>query len=220
MAVGPHSWGIFAFINGSLIKVADHNTAIPDSWHNFMALEQAQISGQNLVFYNWYHDPIDEGIYALLNGSLVTIADSGMPDPSGFGEFLNFNHRPSISGENIAFIADTTQGRRSIYLYNNNSLNSYIEPNVIYHGYPKILEYINEPVIISGKNLVFSYDGIFAFYDGMLLKIIEPGSLLDNKLIKGIRYGSNSFDENKIAFHASFDDGSEGIYVAQIAPTI
>jgi len=58
--------------------------------------------------------------------------------------------------------------------------------------------------------------GLYVYRDGEIHKLIEAGDLLDGKVVSGVEFGSEGFSGDQIAFHASFDDGTQGIYRAVI----
>lgn len=47
--------------------------------------------------------------------------------------------------------------------------------------------------------------------------MIAVGDTLDGKLVTGLRLGLDGLDGNSLSFTAAFEDGSEGIYVTQVA---
>jgi hypothetical protein len=76
---------------------------------------------------------------------------------------------------------------------------------------------------ISGESVAFYggggsafMSGLYVYRDGELHAVIEVGDLLDGEIVAGIEFGSDGFAGDQIAFLASFDDGTQAVYVAAI----
>ena len=60
--------------------------------------------------------------------------------------------------------------------------------------------------------------GLYSLIDGSLSVVISTDFTLDGKAITGFRYGEGGFDGNNVGFVATFDDFSQGVYVANPIP--
>lgn len=112
--------------NGSLAKVADETTAIPDGVGNFTSFGSPDISGSEVVFIGNGTNS-QKGIYAG-NGTLRTVVerDTGIPDGTGnFTDFLNY----SISGEDVAFTGSGDSSQQGIYAEIDGMLDVIIDRN-------------------------------------------------------------------------------------------
>jgi hypothetical protein len=82
-------------------KIADNGTSVPGGVGAFSLMNPPVIDkGGNVAFLG--ASPTNIGIYRWSNGSLVRVADTSTPIPSGTGAFSNFG-QPSISGGVLAF---------------------------------------------------------------------------------------------------------------------
>ncbi len=68
----------------------------------------------------------------------------------------------------------------------------------------------------NGSN---SQQGIYTTFGDSLTKVIATNDSLDGKTVSSLSYVRQGLSGNKIAFRAGFDDGSQGIYIANLNPT-
>ena len=103
---------IWAYMNGSLVKIAGPNTPLPGGTGTFRQFSlvngtSPSISGENVTF-GAYSEEVGEGIYAYINASLRVIADTMTDVPGGTGTFMNFallgGFSPAISGNNVVLV--------------------------------------------------------------------------------------------------------------------
>jgi PEP-CTERM motif. len=59
---------------------------------------------------------------------------------------------------------------------------------------------------------------VYIEYEGQLAKVIAQGDTLDGKVVNSTAMSSDALSGNRLAFFASFSDGSEGVYVATAVP--
>ncbi len=101
--------------------IADTTTAIPGGSGPFMSFTQTGrptdpcISGTNVVFWAAGSGG-QQGIYALLEGVLTTIADTNTPIPGGTGNFVDYPPCPWISGESVVSVGFGSGGQQGIYV--------------------------------------------------------------------------------------------------------
>jgi hypothetical protein len=101
--------------------VADTTTLIPSGSGNFIAFDPGLVNVQpnpcisngNVTF--WGAGSGQQGLYAVLFGELIKIADLNTTIPGSTETFLNFPPHPVISGGNVAFIGNG-DGAQGIYV--------------------------------------------------------------------------------------------------------
>jgi hypothetical protein len=91
--------------------VADTTTLIPSGSGNFIAFDPGLVNVQpnpcissNVTF--WGAGSGQQGLYAVLLGELIKIADLNTTIPGSTETFLNFPPDPVISEDNVAFIGN------------------------------------------------------------------------------------------------------------------
>ena len=116
---------------GTPVKVADLNTAIPGGSGNFTTFVPRNpvtpsIDGSNVAFFGAGSGG-QQGIYVsipqepIIPGNPVRIADTSTAIPGGTGNFTSFTHpgpfapSPVISGNNVAFFGAGSGGQQGIY---------------------------------------------------------------------------------------------------------
>lgn len=190
------SAGIYAQIDGQLIVVADTTTHMPGTASHFgFSLFNGSgptISGRNVAFAA---PTLERGdaIWAKINGEFVLIADRDTLVPGSTGTFRSFGSgngaRPSISGENVAFIAIRADGLNGIYARIDGELRVVADTDTLVPG--ETVLFRNFAVLdgtspsISGRNVAFGgiWDagdpflrgGIFALINGELRAIAKTG---------------------------------------------
>jgi hypothetical protein len=91
--------GIYARIDGTLVKVADTNDTQPGGIKPFTTFSIPVISGRQVAFRGLADDV---GIFVGDGGPLTVIAKTGDPAPGG-STFLGFGQNVSTDGEEVAF---------------------------------------------------------------------------------------------------------------------
>src|SRR5207249_3517763 len=113
--------GIYALIAGSLTRVADLSTPLPGNIDHFTTFASgsqapfAQISDTNVVFFG--AGSSSQGIYAMMGGTLLKIADTSTAIPGGSGMFTGFDPSPTISAGMVAFIGSGAASQQGVYDY-------------------------------------------------------------------------------------------------------
>jgi hypothetical protein len=98
--VGPLI-GVYARIEGTLVKVADSNDTQPGGVKPFRTFFNPVISGRQVAFFGLADNA---GIFVGDGGPLTVIAQAGDPAPGG-GTFSGFGPNVSTDGEEVAFSA-------------------------------------------------------------------------------------------------------------------
>lgn len=115
---GTTNNGIYLSSTGVLTRVADLNTTIPGGTGNFTSFAAFgnAIEAGRLAFRG--NGSISQaGIYALVSGNLVRIADTSTAIPDGTGNFTSFT-TSYVDGTNYAFIGPGSASQQGIYVSN------------------------------------------------------------------------------------------------------
>lgn len=182
---------------GSLSTVVDRNTAIPDRTTNFTQVFYPAISGDNVVFTGTEgRVGGEEGVYARIGGSLITVANNKTATPEGTGNFGNNFGYPAIDGNNVAFINGATDFQSAIYTTIGGSLIKLIARNDILDG--KVVGDLGFGSNgLSGNSVVFGVgftDGSTGIYRADLVSdeptpVPEPDSVLGLLAISALGVG-------------------------------
>jgi hypothetical protein len=106
--------GIYTNTGGSLRRIADRTTLVPDTNVSFSLFgRQPSIDDGSSVFWAAY--PVGQGIFNETGGTLRVVADTGTAIPEGNGIFQTFGPAPAIDGRWIAFLGTAT-GQQGIYV--------------------------------------------------------------------------------------------------------
>jgi hypothetical protein len=158
--------------------VADSTTAIPGGTGSFIAFKPATsnippdpcMSAGNVTFWGEGSSG-QQGIYAVLYGTLAKIVDRNTAIPGGNGNFVGYPPDPCISGANVAFFGSGASDvfgnpQQGIYLrwppdptnFPSNPVKIADLNTLIPDGTGTFLSLPGDP-IISGQNVVFLGNG-------------------------------------------------------------
>lgn len=79
-------------------------------------------------------------------------------------------------------------------------------------------------VSISDTHLAFlgfgasGQQGIYDLFGGSLFKVVDLTGVLGGRAITGLEFGRSGLSGDRVAFQATFADGSQGIYTADVIP--
>ena len=112
--VGSSFHAIDANFGAGIVTVADTSTSIPEGSGTFESLSTVSISGSAVTFLGV--DAMDRmGLYTTLGGTLKKIVAEG-DTLNGRTVSQLFSSREALSGQNIAFAVNFTDGFEAIYL--------------------------------------------------------------------------------------------------------
>jgi hypothetical protein len=202
--------------DGTLAKIADENTAIPDGTGNFITFSSLiSISGGDVAF--WGEGSSGQvGIY-VGNGTLATVADLNTAIPDGMGNFIDFGFAPSISGGDVAFRGNGSGGQTGIYV-GNGTLATVADLNTaIPDGMGNFINFTGPS--ISGGDVAFfgngsgGQSGIYVG-DGTLAKVADENTAIPDGTGNFISVGfTPSISGGDVAFRGTGSGGQQGIYV-------
>ena len=241
-AGGGGQQGIYVAIPSEPLRpIASTATTIPGGSGNFTAFTTApSLSGDNVAFLGDGAGG-QQGIYrAAIGGSVATVADKNTAIPGGTGNFTSFlpgePSAPAIKGANVAFFGAGSGGQRGIYA---SFQIARLSLGAAAHDAPVLVKIADTATAIPGGTgnfldfgdvsidgtkvafLGFGANGQQGIYDlkgGSLFKVVDLTDILDGRAITGLEFSRTGLFEDRVAFQATFADGSQGIYTADVVP--
>src|SRR5262245_43448263 len=217
--------GVYSSVAGSLTLVADTSTAIPGGTGNFAGFFSPSARGGDLAFGGFDHGS-GEGLYTVISGALAKAVDTNTPMPGSGGNFVHFGS-PVFDGVNIAFIASDAFTPVGGYVVGPGGAVTLVAeiPMPAPGGTGNFTFFGGDPSI-SGSVVSFAAldaDNKGALYraqGGVLTRIVGAGDVLDGKVVSGVGVRRQASNGTAFAFYATFDDGSQGIFLAtEAVPT-
>lgn len=217
--------GIYAYLNGSLVTIAQSGGASPDGNTYISGFDEPDIDGTNIVFEAW--TDASQGIFGVIGGAAITAASTDDTVPGQIDNFT-FLDNPQIVGSTLTFNADSASVGEGIYTVQVSptvgSIVKVVEEGDAVPGLTgQTFSDIDEAGLgLDGDLIVFEgsfgggEEGLFALFNGTLINIIDSTQTLDGKAIDSFGFDSEGVDGNQVAFEVRFDNGSEGIYLATI----
>jgi hypothetical protein len=219
-------WGLFTSVAGVLETSADATTDVPGGAQDIQVGTAFALAGTSVAYESGL------GVYVATAGTARVVADTATAVPGGVGSFTGFLSAVSADDGNIAFEAGSTLSLAplsllyGIYAEIDGVLVRIADTETLIPGSAETFDgftSLDHGLSISGASVAFYGGGgasltrgLYVYRDGEIHEVIEVGDLLDGKVVSGIEFGSEGFYGDQIAFHASFDDGTTGIYLANI----
>lgn len=214
--------GIYGRINGSLVRIADSTTVIPGGTGNFtFGPGDPCISGDAVAFVG-LGSTGQQGVYLSQAGTLSAVVDTQTAIPSGNGTFTAIPTDPCINGTRVAFIGAGTEGQEGVYVKTPGDPCQFVADldTAIPGGAGTFTGF--GAVSVSETDLAFlgygvgGQTGIYDFVDDQLVKVVALGDSIGGKRITGLDFSRTGLWGDPIAFRATFEDGSEGLYTMDI----
>ncbi len=214
--------GIYTDTSGSLETVADLSTDVPDGFRTFNSFRGPSLSDGEVAFlgYGFFGDGIYRG---QASGNLSIVANESTVIPGETGTFAGFGEgSPDIDGGSVAFRGIDSSGREGIYVDVGGSLSVVADTTTEIPGGSGNFAAFGSLHLGAGNIAFVGADssktwGIYVMSGGVLLDVIDLSDTLDGKGLWNLSLAtSGALAGNRIAFEATFVDGSEGIYVAII----
>jgi hypothetical protein len=131
------------------------------------------------------------------------VADPTTPAPGGTGNFEFFDSLVEMDDGNVVFQGQSAEGW-GVFA----EIGGVLMP---------IAPVQALALAIDGDVIAFlGSDGLYAYHDGVLERLIGAGDSLDGKNIVDVFFGEHGLSGDQLAFSANFDDGSRAIYLATI----
>jgi hypothetical protein len=175
-----------------------------------MVLSPPALDGTEVAFLGGASLGFERAIWVSEANIARVVIDTDTPGPDG-ETFFGFETSIDIDGGNVVFLADVGLGsERRIYA----EIAGLLVPISDDHS--------AEAVAIDGDVIGFLGNesggptGLYAVHDGTIERLIGVGDALDGKTISAISFGTNGLSGDQLAFSASFDDSSFGVYLVTI----
>lgn len=215
--------GIYARINGSLVRIADASTAIPGGTGTFTSTPgDPCISGDAVAFLGNGADG-QQGIYLSQAGTLSVVVDRQTAIPGGAGQFTSIPTDPCIYGNTVAFVGEGSGGQQGVYVKTPGDPCQFIADRgtPIPGGAGNFTGF--GTVSVSETDLAFighgagGQTGIYDYVNDQLVKVVAVGDRLGGKSVVGLNFSKTGLWGDPVSFRAVFEDGSEGIYTIDVA---
>jgi hypothetical protein len=214
--------GVYVYRSGTLNVVADTHTAIPGGTGNFTVAPTDPCTSGDAVAFVGNGSSGQQGVYLSIAGALSTVADTHTAIPGGFGNFTTIPTDPCINGNRVAFVGNGCGGQQGVYVKMPGDPCQPVADlqTPIPGGAGNFTGF--SAVSISETDLAFlgrgvgGQTGIYDFVDDELFKVVAVGDSIGGKRITGLDFSRNGLWGDPIAFRATFEDGSEGLYTIDI----
>lgn len=205
-----------------VIPVADWQTPLPGASGEFVGAYNQAADGAYAAFVASTSET--EGVYLREGDTITLVADSTTTVPGGSGVFSGFGQLAVADGD-VSFLGyGSSVSEHGIYARRGGVLDAVATIGDPIPGGTGAFESflgIGGSAIDDG-NVVFGgfgpdeQHGLYAHWDGALIKILDRNDLLDGQPPLYLLVGSESLQGDRLAFSAVFADLSFAIYVATI----
>jgi hypothetical protein len=232
--------GVYVADGRTVALVAAEATPIPDGVGTFTGfglssfVGSPSLSGDDVVFVS--QGDFDEtglaqsGVYGLIEGALVTIADRHTPVPGGRGaRFGPFNAPADIHEGTVVF------RNRGVYRTGSAGLETIANERTRLPGSLLPFKGFGSPAVDHGSVAVtgefffyvppgnpyaIRYDlraGLYSDLQGVLDVVVDTtrASRLDGRRIKSVQSGTEALSDGRFVFRVTFRDDTQAIYLAR-----
>jgi hypothetical protein len=222
------------------IKIADTATAIPGGTGTFTAIPQEPTTSGNNVVFLGNGAGGQQGVYAtipvepFIPTEPIRIADLNTAIPGGTGNFTSFipvepvipqePFAPAIYSARVAFFGAGSGGQQGIYVSLPQEPTIPVDPikiadtsTAIPAGTGNFTGFGN--VSISALDIAFigfganGQQGIYDMTGGSLLRVVDLNDVLAGGPITRLKFSRSGLVGEKLAFQATFADGSQAMYI-------
>jgi hypothetical protein len=204
--------GLYTSVAGALEMTANETTPIPGGFGEiFLSNDAPVLDGTQIAFRANSTSGFDgvAGVYVADAGVARVVADTSTPIPGGGGELFSFFEPGlAIDSGNVVFEGGA------------------VFAGGIFAEIGGVLMLISDTeglreASISGDHVAYRGidgfgEGLYVYLGGPRQLVIHTGDLLDGKTISAFYFGPDGFSGDDLAFTAYFDDGTYGVYLAQI----
>ncbi|MEP0845921.1 MAG: hypothetical protein HRF50_03760 [Phycisphaerae bacterium] len=202
--------------------VADWQTPLPGATGEFIGAYNQAADGTYAAFVAATTDT--EGVYVHDGDTIALVADSTTTIPGGAGVFTGFGQLAVADGD-VSFLGiGSSASEHGIYARRGGVLDAVATVGDPIPGGVGAFESflgIGGSAIDDG-NVVFGgfgpdeQHGLYAHWDGSLVKILDRNDLLDGQHPLYLLVGNESLEGDQLAFTAVFQDMTFAVYVATI----
>lgn len=221
--------GIYAYIDGALVTIARAGEPSPDGSTFTDDFDEPDIDGTNIVFEASTGFSTND-LYAVFEGSSFPIITETVIIPGTTNSRFGFTNNPQIIGGSILFEGGPNNGDSGLYVAEVTSMGVESLARIVVEGDAvpdrpgmTFSNLFDSGIGDNGDLVVFKSEfdngneqGIFAFYQGTLMNVIDSTQTLEDKSIRRFDIEGEGVDGNQFAFEVSFTDGTDAIYIATI----
>ncbi len=183
------------------------------------------------VAFNAHPLSVANGVYVReSNGTLRTVVTGSTPIPDGTGNFVVFDS-VQISNGDVAFRGrdglTSSRTQEGIYADIGGILHTVADLNSpVPDGLGTFIDFSPTTISFDQGNVVFQargvngQQGIYTNFGGQLNKIVDNNDQLDGKNISAVLVSEQALSGHQVIFVALFDDGSEGLFMANIGELV
>jgi hypothetical protein len=230
--------GIYVSNAGSLSRIADTTTAIPSGVGNFTTINANMSITGNLAVFRGNGSSSQQGVYLRDYSSaanpLIRVTDRSLNLP-GTAALITTIFEPSVANSRIVFIASAGTDTQRVVQYtwnNSNSSPSFVETvlsktgdpvpeqnGLLFTGYQGFTPVAGNLTAFIGRfNDGSNRTGIYVHDGASLHRIVDTTLSVDGKAISSMLLGMNGVAGNFVTYQLGFDNGTSGIYRAEITP--
>ncbi|MCC6659816.1 MAG: hypothetical protein IT437_02905 [Phycisphaerales bacterium] len=207
---------LYSWRGGTLSVVADRSTPIPGRPGTFTDFGDCNLNDGVIAFSA--HGPGGySGIFSTVAaGSITRLYDTSTVVPGGNGGTFVSLGEVSMDLGHVSFYG-TGGDQNGIYTDLPGSLTFAAHIGTPIPGRPGLHFTTFGSSDLSGDIVAFNADdGVYLWRDGLLQSVLNPGDLLDGRVVFGVAMGEQGFEGSTLALRVEFTNGSSGIYMATI----
>jgi len=223
-------YAVLTSVDGVLETSASWDTALPGSPGGIAYTGSLFASDATSVAFQG-SDGISTGIYVATADVARVVADTTMTVPGQSILFAGLDSGVAFDAGNVTFMAGSTLSTDplvllyGIYAEIGGELVRIADSQTLIPGSAETFDGFTEQhqeLSIHGETVAFSGgaslgpNGLYVYRDGELHKVIEAGDLLDGRTVSGFGFGPRGLSGDALAFNATFEDGTYGVFLATI----
>ena len=187
-----HEAGIYVFSGGTIHKVVDNNTPVPNSDATFFPTG-ISLDGENVAFWTHGYGPLsgsNQGVHAQIGGTLQVVADGSTLAPNGQDTFSAFGGASvSIDGSDVVFeaSADPTTSTNGVFARIDGTMVHVVDTtdpvpgasNNFWHGFDD-LNIEQGDIVFNGRENITLNTGIYKSSGGTLSVVADENTEVPN----------------------------------------
>ncbi len=208
--------GVYRDVGGTLTRIADLTTPIPDGSGTFSGFGLVSVDGGQIGFEGSGLSG-QSGIYRDGVGALTTIVNTNTAVPDGTGTFTIFNNS-SLAGGRVAFVGLGTSGERGVYRTGVGALTRIADLNTAIPGGTGNFTDFSD-LSTDGDQIAFDgfrppdQFGVYRSEAGTLTVIADRNSAIPGGTGNFLIFDATSVDGGQVAFAGRDSSLQGGIYL-------
>lgn len=163
------------------------------------------------------------GLYLYKDGKVTMIVNQDVEIPNGVGFFDEIKDVSfDADSGTVAFVGTGNLGLQGIYFYDGKKLSVVVDQSSMM---PIVIEKFRrfyKPSLLQDTILFYGegenqHKGLYFYSNGEIIKVLSIRDNIDKKPIRSFALGRYAFQGPKIIFGATFSDGTQGVFVANLA---